>query len=77
MNENKLETTVARLWSMLFLCSLRILHRDTIKQIFMFLEAIWNKHLIELSMLDDEEESRNICYLWMHMLRIGSKNVYL
>lgn len=26
----------------------------------MFLEAIWNKHLIELSMLDDEEESRNI-----------------
>lgn len=43
----------------------------------MFLEAIWNKHLIELSMLDDEEESRNIGYLWMHMLRIGSKNVYL
>lgn len=43
----------------------------------MFLEAIWNKHLIELSLLDDEEESRNIFYLWLHMLRIGSKNVYL
>lgn len=43
----------------------------------MFLEVIWNKYLIELSLLDDEEESRNIFYLWMYMFRMGFKNVYL